>query len=351
MKEKIRNLVNNTYIVHALMILSMTQVFSFMKAFQMEMYINDGSMSEFLMILGTIAVSVLSLVCFLCLITLEKNQSGLNLNTSDWVHNVFYIGLSGILIWILYGIVGGDPFVTIFSITAHTDNIYNIVFNKTLYMIDIVLILAIYASRKLYKLWDFLLKILVFKTCFMIGIYISIIAIVNLFNAGQMRSTNSYIPANIFCHGTYVETTNLFFFKNVDCPFKDSKNADIDYAISGSTLAYNKAMNTPLDLKEKAEITLKFYAANSIYDKKTWLEEHYPNIYLGSLTQTSKSYYQLNKASDVMLAKLIVDGKMDVALEKAKEVIASNNKMKIDDLNRPRNTIAYVIVKNAENAK
>lgn len=347
MKEKIRNLVNNTYIVHAIMIISMTQIFSFMKVFWMGGFVQDGSLGDFLTILGTIGVSVIGLLCFLCL-TLEDNKSGLNLNTSDWIHNVFYLTITGILVWILYGIVGDDPFRTMFAITTHTDNIYNIVFNKTLYMIDMVLILAIYACRKLYKLWDFLLKILVFKTCFMIGIYLSIVAFVNLANSGTMRETDSFIPANVFCQKTYVETTNIFFFKNVDCPFKNSKDADIDYANSGSTVAYNQVMNKPLSIKEKAEITLKFYAANSKYDQKTWLEDNYPNIYATSLVHTSKSYYLLNKSYDVMLAKLILEGKMDEALEKAEEVLATSKEMKKDDPHRPRNTMAYAIVKNAK---
>jgi len=350
MKEKIRNLVNKTYIVHAILIISMTQMFSFMKIFWIGGFVKDGSLGEFLTILGTIAVSIIALLAILCL-TLEKDGNVVNTKKDHCIRSLFYLVITIILMWILYGIVGNDPLSTMFAINTHTDNIYNIVFNKTLYIIDMVLILAIYAFRKLYKLWDFLLQVLVFKVTFMIGIYLSIVSIVNISNAGMDRNTNSYIPVTMFCEKTYVETTNLFFFKNVDCPLSTSKNAEKENAISGSTIAYNIIMNKPLDLKEKAEITLKFYEANKKYDTNTWLENHYPNIYLSSVAYTSKHYYKLNKDSDVMLANLIIEGKMDIALEKAKSIMIENNKFKKEDLDRPTNKIAYNIVKNAEITK
>lgn len=323
MKETIRNLVNKTYIIHAIFIISMTQSLAFSKLFWLSGFIHDGSFAELAAIMGSVAVSVIALLAFICL-TMEKDDSKkMNYKGHFFKCGIYLIGTI-ILISIVNSIIDQTPEQFISNITTNTSYIYDIVFNKTLYMIDMVLIGAIYMTRKFYKIWDFLLQVLVFKIMFMIGIYFAVISYLNVYNNVIDRNPNAFVPTTFFCKDTYVNVTNIFFLENKVCPFKDSKDPEEELAKSGSTYAYIMTMRKVTDIREKSNLVVMFYEANKIYDNTTWIEKNAPSLYNGSVLKQSKDYYQRNKDAEIAVAKMILAGQDQQAMEKAKQFLTEN---------------------------
>lgn len=327
MKETIRNLVNKTYIIHAIFIISMTQSIAFAKLFWLSGFIHDGSFGEFAAIMGSVAVSVIALLAFICL-TMEKDDSKkMNYKGHLFKCSLYLIGTI-ILISIVNSIIDRTPEQFIWDISTNTSHIYDVIFNKTLYIIDMVLIGAIYMTRKLYKIWNFLLQVLVFKMMFMIGIYFAAISYLNVYNGMIDRNSSAFVPTTFFCKDTYVNVTNIFFLENKACPFKDSKDPEKELAKSGSTWAYMSTMKQKIDIREKAAIVVMFYEANKSYDNTTWIEQNAPSIYNGSMLKSSKEYYNRNKNAELPVAKMILAGKDQQALEKAKQLLAENKDKK-----------------------
>lgn len=329
MKETIRNLVNKTYIIHAIFIISMTQSIAFAKLFWLSGFIHDGSFGEFAAIMGSVAVSVIALLAFICL-TMEKDDSKkMNYKGHLFKCSLYLIGTI-ILISIVNSIIDRTPEQFIWDISTNTSHIYDVVFNKTLYIIDMLLVGAIYITRKLYKIWNFLLQVLVFKMMFMIGIYLAAISYLNIYNTMIDKNPNAFLPTTFFCKDTYVETYNIFFIKNTDCPFKDSKDQKKELAKSGSTWAYISTMNQKMDLREKAAIVVMFYESNKNFDNKTWIEKNIPSLYNDSMLKQSKVYYHRNKDAELAVAKMILAGQDNQAIEKAKQLLAENKPKKED---------------------
>lgn len=340
MKEKIRKLVNNTYIVHAIFILSMTQSFGLLKLLWLGGFIKDGSFSEFLTIVGSMAVSLVAILSLICL-SMETDGDKKMSYKQHLIQFFMYLTATLIMVYMLHIISGGNPDKTLASITNNTSNIYDIIFNKTLYLIDMILILAIYASRKLYKIWNFLLKVLVFKTLFVIGIYFAFLSYINVYNAGINKNPSAFVPTTFYCENTYVETHNIFFIKNLDCPFKDSKEPMKELAKSGSGWAYMTTMGQKMDMREKAAIVVMYYEANKKFEETTWIERNLPTVYSTSMLATGKGYYQRNKDAELMVAKLILSGQETAAIEKAKELLAENKARKE---NKSQYTFLYYLV-------
>lgn len=318
MKERIKQLVNNTYIVHAIFILSLTQSLSFIKLFWLGGFIKDGSLGEFLTIMGTVAVSIISLISVICL-SMEDDGKGKKTKKEHILYSVMYLIGTFIMLGLLICVTGGKPDETIILISTNTSYIYDIIFNKTLYIIDMVLILAIYMSRKIYKIWNFLLQVLMFKIMFMIGIYFAFVSYLNIANGMIDRSPNAYIPTHLLCQDTYVKSKNLFFVENVDCPYKESKDINKELAKSGSAVAYDLTIGKPMDIKEKAAIVIMFYEANKRFEEITWIENNLPSVYETSMLYTAKKHYQKDKEIELSVAKLILSGQETAALEKARE--------------------------------
>lgn len=320
MKERIKQLVNNTYIVHAIFILSLTQSLSFIKLFWLGGFIKDGSLGEFLTIMGTVAVSIISLISVICL-SMEDDGKGKKTKKEHILYSVMYLIGTFIMLGLLICVTGGKPDETIILISTNTSYIYDIIFNKTLYIIDMVLILAIYMSRKLYKIWNFLLQVLMFKIMFMIGIYFAFVTYLNIANGMIDRSPNAYIPTHLLCQDTYVKSKNLFFLENVDCPYKEAKDVNKELAKSGSAIAYDLTIGKPMNIKEKAEIVIMFYEANKRFEETTWIENNLPSVYETSTLYTAKKHYQKDKEIELSVAKLILSGQETAALEKAREAL------------------------------
>lgn len=318
MKERIKQLVNNTYIVHAIFILSLTQSLSFIKLFWLGGFIKDGSLGEFLTIMGTVSVSIISLISVICL-SMEDDGKGKKTKKEHILYSVMYLIGTFIMLGLLICVTGGKPDETVILISTNTSHIYDIIFNKTLYIIDMVLILAIYMSRKLHKIWDFLLQVLVFKIMFMIGIYFAFVSYLNIANGMIDRSPNAYIPTHLLCQDTYVKSKNLFFVENVDCPYKEAKDINKELAKSGSAVAYDLTIGKPMDIKEKAAIVIMFYEANKRFEETTWIENNLPSVYETSMLYTAKNHYQKDKEIELSVAKLILSGQETAALEKARE--------------------------------
>lgn len=327
MKETIRNLVNKTYIIHAIFIISMTQSIGFAKLFWLSGFIHDGSFSEFAAIMGSVAVSVIALLAFLCL-TMEKDDSKKTNYKGHLLKCSLYLIGTIILISIVNSIIGRTPEQFMWDITTNTSHIYDVVFNKTLYIIDMALIGAIYMTRKLYKIWNFLLQVLVFKIMFMIGIYLATISYLNVYNGMIDRNSNAFLPTTFFCKDTYVNVKNIFFLENKACPFKDSKDPEKELAKSGSTYAYIYTMKKVTDIREKAAIVVMFYEANKGYDNTTWVEQNAPSLYNDSMMKQSKDFYKRNKDAELQVAKMILAGQDQQAMEKAKDLLAENKAKK-----------------------
>jgi hypothetical protein len=340
MKEKIRSLVNNTYIVHAILILSMTQSLSLIKLFWLGGFIKDGSFVEFLTIMWTVLVSIMAIVAVICL-SMEDDGKGKKTKKEHLLCSLMYLVAIGIMMWLIYCITGGKPDETVMLISTNTSHIYDIIFNKTLYIIDMILILAIYMSRKLYKIWYFLLQVLVFKIMFMIGIYFAFVSYLNIFNGMVDRSPSAYLPVSFLCQDTYVKSTNIFFVENVDCPYKGKEDIQKELAKSGSAVAYALTIRKPMDIKEKAAIAIMFYESNKRFEETTWIEKNLPSVYQTSMLYTSKTFYQKNKDAEVMVAKMILSGQETAAIEKAKELLAENKAKKE---NRSQYSLLYNIV-------
>lgn len=323
MKERIKKLVNNTYIVHAIFIISLTQSLSFIKLFWLGGFIKDGSLGEFLTIMGTVAVSIIALLSVICL-SMEDDGKEKKTKKEHILYSAMYLIGTVIMLGLVIYVTGGKPDETIVLISTNTSYIYDIIFNKTLYIIDIGLILAIYMSRKLYKIWNFLLQVLVFKILFMIGIYFSIVAYINIANGMIDRSPNAYIPTHLLCQDTYVKSKNIFFVENVDCPYKEAKNINKELAKSGSAVAYDLTIGKPMDIKEKAAIVIMFYEANKRFEETTWIERNLPSVYQTSTLYTAKTHYQKNKEIELSVAKLILSGQETAALEKARETLTKS---------------------------
>lgn len=234
------------------------------------------------------------------------------------------------MLLILHIITGGNAANTLDNVTRNTSYIYDIIFNKTLYIIDMILVLAIYASRKLYRLWNLLLKVLVFKILFMIGFYLSFLSYINIYNSMIDRTPSSFMPIASLCQNTYVETSNIFFVKNTDCPFKNSQDIMKDFAKSGSAWAYMSVMRESMDIKEKASLVLSYYESNKKFEETTWIEKNLLAVYKTSMLNASKSFYHRNKAAEVMIAKMILSGQESDALSKAK-LILDENKLRKED--------------------
>lgn len=329
MKEKIRNLVNKTYIVHAISVLSLTQSFAFLKLFWLGLFIKDGTLNEFLMIMWTVTVSIIALLSIICLSMESDDNKKMSYREHLTQYLVYLIGTI-IMVFILHLITGGNPYETVIQISNNTSHIYDIIFNKTLYIIDMILIMAIYMSRKVYKIWNFLLQVLVFKIIFMIGIYLSFLSYINIFNGMVDISPNAYLSTSFFCKDNYVKSTNIFFVENVDCPYKGEKDIEKALAKSGSTVAYTLTIRKPMDVREKAEIVVNFYEANKRFEETSWIEMNIPSVYKESMLYEGKTFYQKNKDAEVMVAKMILSGQEMAAIEKAKELLATNNAKKED---------------------
>lgn len=340
MKETIRNLVNKTYIIHAIFIISMTQSIGFAKLFWLGGFIHDGSFSEFAAIMGSVVVSLVALLAFICL-TMEKDDSKKTNYKGHLLKCSLYLIGTIILISIVNSIIDRTPEQFMWDITTNTSHIYDVVFNKTLYIIDMALIGAIYMTRKLYKIWNFLLQVLVFKIMFMIGIYLATISYLNVYNDMIDRNSNAFLPTTFFCKDTYVNVTNIFFVENVDCPHKGQKDVEKELAKSGSAVAYGLTMRSPMDIKEKAKIAIMFYEANKRFEENTWIEKNLPSVYQTSMLYTSKTFYQKNKDAEVKVAKMILSGQETAAIEKAKELLAENKAKKE---NRSQYSLLYNIV-------
>lgn len=329
MKEKIRHLVNKTYIIHAICILSLTQSFAFLKLFWLGLFIKEGTLNEFLIILGTAGVSVIALISIICLSMESDDEKKLSCREHLTQYLVYLIG-SLIMVFILYRITGGNPYETIVKIANNTSHIYDIIFNKTLYIIDIILIMAIYMSRKIYKIWNFLLQVLVFKIIFMIGIYFSFLSYINIFNGMVDRSPSAYVPTTFFCKDTYVKSTNIFFVENINCSYTGEKDIEENLAKSGSTAAYTFTIRKSMDIRDKAEIVVKFYESNKRFEEMSWIESNLPSVYKTSMLYAGKTFYQKNKDAEVMVAKMILSGQETAAIEKSKEFLAENKTRKED---------------------
>lgn len=329
MKEKIRSLVNKTYIIHAIFILSMTQSFAVIKIFWLGGFIHDGSFSEFAAIIGSVVISVIALLCFICLITLEHDGKKRTIK-DHIIQNSLYLIATVIIISIVNSVIDRSPEQLIFDISTNTSNIYDIVFNKVLYIIDMVLICAIYMTRKFYKIWNFLLEVLIFKVMFMVGVYFATISYLNIYSSLIDKNPNAFMPTSFSCQDTYVKVTNVFFIENKDCPFKDSKDIEKELAKSGSTWAYMSVMREKIDIREKAAIVIMFYEANKNFEETLWIENNLPSVYKTSVLYMSKTFYQKNKDAEVMVAKMILAGQETAALEKAKELVSANKAKKED---------------------
>lgn len=324
MKEKISNLSFKTLLLSSFFVIALTQSMSFQKIFGFGFYSNDGSLSEFLMNIGSILMSIMSfaLIVYLAFIGF-KSESKLNMRDKVGIFSLHALGV-GILIAVYYSIVGGDLLKIVFDVNTNTENIYNIIFNKKLYMIDIALIVAIYVLRHKTKISDYLLQALACKTAFTFGVYLVILSIVNSY--GIDKSPNAYISTNIFCQGTYVQTTNIFFVKNVDCPFEGSKSIDVDLAKSGSTMSYRKVIKSPISIQDKAATALAFYESNARLGTDIWLEKTLPSIYQESYLALSKKYYTDHKEADLLVAKMILNGDLQGAKVKAESLILEQGK-------------------------
>lgn len=327
MKEKIRNLVNKTYIIHAIFIISMTQSLAFIKLFWLGGFIHDGSFSEFAAIIGSVVISVIALLCFICLTTLEHDGKKRTIK-DHIIQSSLYLIATVIIISIVNSVIDRSAEQLIVDISTNTSHIYDIVFNKVLYIIDMVLICAIYMTRKLYKIWNFLLEALIFKVMFMVGVYFATLSYLNIYNSLIDKNPNAFMPTSFFCQDTYVNVTNVFFIENKDCPFKESKDSEKELAKSGSTWAYMSVMNQKIDIREKAEIVVKFYESNKKFEETTWLEKSLPSVYKTSMLYTGKVYYQQNKDAELMVAQMILSGQDQQAMEKTKQLLAENKDKK-----------------------
>ena len=323
MKEKIRSLVNKTYIIHAIFILSMTQSFALVKIFWLGGFIHDGSFSEFAAIIGSVIISVIALLCFICLIALEHDGKKRTIK-DHIIQNSLYLIATVIIISIVNSVIDRSPEQLIWDIATNTSYIYDIVFNKVLYIIDMVLICAIYMTRKFYKIWNFLLEVLIFKVMFMVGVYFATISYLNIYNSLIDKNPNAFIPTTFYCQDTYVNVTNVFLIENKDCPFKDSKDVEKELAKSGSAVAYDLTIGKPMDIKEKAAIVIMFYEANKKFEETTWIERNLPSVYQTSTLYTAKIHYQKNKEIELSVAKLILSGQETAALEKARETLTKS---------------------------
>lgn len=214
MRFLVSKIINNNYTINLLLIISMTQMFSLFKFFYMPL-IKEGDFNFSLITIGSMGLNILFIILLIRLIIKDLKDD------SFFSFNLFgYTIITIVTLYILKDLIEKDPNQTLLNILKSGDYIYNIIFNKLFYIVDICIISLIYIFRLNKKTFSILLNLLVYKICFLLSIYMMSISYINIHNSIYKEDNgNAFILDSYSCNETYTKA-NLFFIETLDCPLR-----------------------------------------------------------------------------------------------------------------------------------